>query len=293
MSPVPRTLGLLALAGVRSLPVVSALPGIGGRRAADLADLTLVLEHVRIDRERLAAYDRVCGFPLRDRLPATYPHTLAFALQLELLSDPTFPLAPVGLVHVRNRIVQHRAIDASEELVVSVRAADLRPHRRGRQFDLISEVRVDGEVVWEEVSTNLRIDRRGEEGEREPAGGAAPAEEQLRMVARWQLAGDLGRRYAAVSGDYNPIHIHPLSARLLGFPAAIAHGMWTQARSLAALGSLLPDRCVLQVAFKRPIVLPARVEFLLAPDGDGDLVSFAVRDARKLVPHLEGTARPL
>ena len=32
--------------------------------------------------------------------------------------------------------------------------------------------------------------------------------EDVAASAEWQLGGDLGRRYAAVSGDRNPIHMH-------------------------------------------------------------------------------------
>ena len=51
----------------------------------------------------------------------------------------------------------------------------------------------------------------------------------------WRLPGDLGRRYAAVSGDHNPIHLYPLTAKAFGFPRQIAHGMWSKARCVAAL----------------------------------------------------------
>ena len=54
-------------------------------------------------------------------------------------------------------------------------------------------------------------------------------------------ARDVGRAYAEVSGDHNPIHTSRIGARLFGFPRPIAHGMWTQARCLAALPSRLPD----------------------------------------------------
>ena len=53
------------------------------------------------------------------------------------------------------------------------------------------------------------------------------------------LAKDLGRRYAAISGDYNPIHLGALSAKLFGFKQAIAHGMWSKARCLAALDAVI------------------------------------------------------
>ena len=115
--------------------------------------------------------------------------------------------------------------------------------------------------------------------------------EEIAASAEWRLGGDLGRRYAAVSGDRNPIHMHSLSAKPLGFPGAIAHGMWTKARCLAALESRLPDAFAVEVRFRRPIVLPATVEFGSSAD-DGE-VEFAVRDSKRHTPHLDGRLGPV
>ncbi len=109
--------------------------------------------------------------------------------------------------------------------------------------------------------------------------------------AEWKLGGDLGRRYAGVSGDRNPIHMHSLTAKPLGFPSAIAHGMWTKARALAQLESRLPDSFEAEVRFRKPVLLPARVEF--ASPEEGEEILFAVRDAKKGTPHLDGRVRPL
>jgi acyl dehydratase len=84
----------------------------------------------------------------------------------------------------------------------------------------------------------------------------------------------------------NPIHIHPLSARLFGFPTAIAHGMWTKARCLAALDPRLPAGFSVEVEFKKPILLPATVEFSEGETAKG--IQFAVRGAGKGTPHLDG-----
>jgi acyl dehydratase len=110
-------------------------------------------------------------------------------------------------------------------------------------------------------------------------------------MAIWKVGGDLGRRYAAVSGDRNPIHMHSLTAKPLGFPSAIAHGMWTKARCLAALESRLPYAFEVDVRFRKPILLPGRVEF--ASSSQGDQIQFAVRDAKRGTPHLDGHLAPL
>ncbi|HWE31853.1 MAG TPA: MaoC/PaaZ C-terminal domain-containing protein [Solirubrobacteraceae bacterium] len=282
----PSMLGLFGRAGLAMIPGASRLPFLpGGSR--DIPPLTLALSEVSVDRERLAAYDRVCGFSLGDTLPPTYPHMLAFPLHLALMTDGSFPFGAIGLVHIENSITVRRPIGTGEPLSIRVWATALEPHPRGRQFTIRTEATVGDELVWDESSTNLKRGGGSSEGQRGER--SSDGREELPTTATWRLGGDLGRRYGSVSGDLNPIHVHALSARLFGFPTAIAHGMWTKARCLAALESRLPDRYTVEVAFKRPILLPATVAFgeagsVSEPDG----LRFGVRDARKGTPHLQG-----
>ncbi len=284
----PSMTALFARAGAAMIPGASKLPFVGGG-GRDVPDLTLRLTDASIDADRLSAYNRVCGFDLRDTVPATYPHILAVPLQLSLMTDSSFPFGAIGLVHISNRIVQHRPIRTAEKLQVEVRATPLKDHPRGKQFSLISEARVGDELVWEEVSTNLKRGA-GNNGGAAP-GADLPKAEDLPPSAIWTLGGDLGRRYGSVSGDLNPIHVHPLTARLFGFKSAIAHGMWTKARCLGALQAGLPDAFTVEVAFKKPIFLPGKVEFCeAAEEGAAFDVKFGVRDPRKGSSHLDGRA---
>jgi acyl dehydratase len=284
----PSILPLYARAAAPLIPGASRLPFLPGG-GGDIPEIELTLDGVRSDPEAVAAYDRVCGFPLRDHLPPTYPHVLAFPLHMAVMADGSFPFGAVGLVHLENRIVQRRPIGIGEELTLAVRPTPLRPHPKGRTFSLITEARAGEELAWESESTMLRRGKSGGEpkkfyGERTPeTDGERPTS------AEWRLPGDLGRRYAAVSGDRNPIHMHALTAKPLGFPAAIAHGMWTKARCLAALESRLPDAFTVDVNFKRPILLPGTVEF--GSQAEGERIDFFVRDAKKHTPHLEGSVK--
>jgi acyl dehydratase len=260
-----------------------------GGGGGDVPDQVLTRADVAVDPDRLAAYDRVCGFDLSDTLPATYPHMLAFPMQLALMTDGRFPLAAMGLVHIANAITVHRPLGAAERLSLRVWATPIEPHPRGRQFTVRTEARVGEELVWEESSTNLSRGKAA--GDDSGAPGAAPepeipSSEQLPATATWRCPGDLGRRYGSVSGDLNPIHMHALSARLFGFPSAIAHGMWTKARCLAALGPELPHAYTVAVAFRKPIRLPATVAF--AESAADATIAFGVRDAKRGIPHLDG-----
>ena len=104
----------------------AALPG----RGSGLPEDTLWRE-VSIDPEHLAHYAHVCGFTLRDELPPTYPHVLAFGLHMDLLAKA--PFSAVGVVHIANRIVQHRPLLLSEELTITARA-------NGRMFGYLVSV---------------------------------------------------------------------------------------------------------------------------------------------------------
>ena len=222
-------------------------------------DVRVSLAGVRVDVDDLAAYARVCRFRVSSTLPPTDPHLLAFPLQMVVMSGDRFPLPLLGAVHVANDITVTRSLDVDERLDVSVWAEGLRPHRRGRQVDLVSEVSVRGEVAWRGVSTYLS---RGPEHPDAPQNDP-PSLESLAGVTTgpvWRLGEGAGRSYASVSGDWNPIHVHALTARPLGFPTAIAHGMYSYARVLASLGPRLPDSGLTsRVWFRKPVRLPSTV----------------------------------
>jgi hypothetical protein len=289
LSGPPSMLPLFVRAGASLIPGASRLPFVGGG-GGDVPDEALTLSDVAIDRDRLAAYDRVCGFRLSDTLPPTYVHMLAFPLHLALMTSGSFPLPAIGLVHIANRIEQHRPLDAGERFSLRVWATPIYRHPRGRQFMIRTEARVGTELVWEEASTNLFRSRPPGGDESAPSPEGPPSSEALPAAATWKLPGDLGRRYGAVSGDLNPIHVHALTARLFGFPSAIAHGMWTKARCLAALDSELPSRFSVEVAFRRPILLPATVQFAESTPAHpaADAITFGVRDAERDTQHLDG-----
>ena len=274
-------------------------------RSVDVPDTQLVLADVAVDRDHLARYNRVCGFTLRDTLPPTFVHVLAFPLQMALMVEHPFPLSLAKLVHVRNHITQRRPVAAGECLVLTVRAENLRAHPKGAAVDLVADATADGEAVWHGVSTYLQrgsppsgastaaAATEGGDGASEPApaGGNDESEVPDDPAAVWRVPRDIGRRYAAVSGDYNPIHLNPLAAKLAGFPRTIAHGMWTKSRALSAIESRLPDACTVDVSFDKPIVLPVTIGFhTRARD---DVRAVAVRDLVRGRSHLRGQVRRL
>lgn len=222
------------------------------------------------------AYAAVCGLPRADVLPACFPDLLCRGLQLSVLTDPAFPVGLMGIVHARQRIEQRRPIRRDEALSGRSFVEGHQVVRNGGEFDLHSEVSSGGEVVWRGVTTILSRDLPGDGVKRERV---EPPAFVPRRSAAWRLPEDLGRRYAKVSGDVNPIHQYAWTAKLFGFKRAIIHGWWTLARCLAEM-DLQPGALDVSASFVAPVLLPSTAWFASGPVEAGE--AFEVRAGSKL-----------
>ena len=249
--------------------------------------LTARLLGVNTASHNLKRYRQVCGFKTGSHLPVTYPHVLAFPLHLKLLTEKSFPLPLLGLVHLRNTITQHRPIGTGENLDFVVSLGNTAKSDRGVEFDLITEAFAAGKLVWEEASTMLF---RQSAGESKSSGKKAPPElERYPNTESFKAAESIGRQYARVSGDSNPIHLHALSAKAFGFPRAIAHGMWTKAHALALLEQQKDWQSgsfSVSCQFKKPLFLPGTAQLNWQPGEAG--LDYQVLNAKGDAPHLTG-----
>jgi acyl dehydratase len=240
-----------------------------------------------VDPDKVKAFAHVCGFVPGSLLPPTYPHVLAFPLQMKLLTDKDFPFPLLGLVHLHNRISIRRPLGNVIKAQVSVRVGHLQPHAKGATFGVITQVEDALGLLWEQQSTMLC---RGVHIEGEIEAADEPSPLPMTELATWSAPADIGRQYAKVSGDYNPIHLSDSSAKLFGFPKAIAHGLWIKSRVLAALEDHLPTANVqVSVAFHKPVRLPSGVT--LSASAAGSHGQFRVEGEEGIV-HMVGSWRP-
>lgn len=266
--------------------VLSALPVVGAS-GDSLPDDTLVLRGLRVDPDNLAEYAKVCGLRFGDTLPLTYPFILTFPLVMKLMVSKGFPFSAVGSVHAENVIEQLRPISATEPLDLRVHAENMREHRKGLLVDLVTVVNVGRETVWRQTSTFLHQQRTSLSGEPKPE----PKDDEIPAVPTSTLRVDQKTidKYAAVSGDRNPIHVSSLGAKAFGFPKSIAHGMWTAATTLSMVEGRIPEKVTYSVRFGKPVLLPSSLSLYAQREGDGwDL---AVRHPKKQYPHLTATLR--
>lgn len=248
--------------------------------------LIATADSVKPKARMVKAYRRVCGGVASENLPICYPQVMVFPLHLHLMGHPDFPLAAMGMVHVSNKIEQYQAmpIDASYDVSVEINA--INETERGYEFDLITEFQdARGKLVWRAVTSILSRKSGGGSGAKKAPPEPKPS--SMPQLAEWVLKSNLGRRYAMVSGDVNPIHLTAPTAKLLGFKRAIIHGMWTLARSAADLPMDTEAPGVLNVEFKTPLFLPGKAR--LHGKALKTQYKFEVKDANNHKPILAGS----
>lgn len=278
--PKNGSLYVKAALGAIPLPLVSS-------RKPTIPDRQVRLDGVRVDPDHLAAYCRATGLRFGDELPLTYPFILTFPLVMKLVVQRDFPFVAVGAVHAENLIERTRAISVSEPLDIRAHVENLREHPKGLLVDAISEISVGREQVWRQVTTFLHQQRTSLSGGPKPE--PKPEEVPPPPLRTFRVDQQTINRYAAASGDRNPIHTSALGAKAFGFPRSIAHGMWSAAAILGVVEGRVPDETAYAVKFGKPVLLPATVNVYADRIDQGwDL---ALLHPTKGYPHLTATLR--
>ncbi|WP_230029765.1 MaoC/PaaZ C-terminal domain-containing protein [Massilia sp. Bi118] len=186
----------------------------------------------RIDLEQVARYRSGLGFG-GTRIPLTYYYLLAQRAHLATMLGAAFPFRLVGAIHVDNTLragvqpVTGRPLELATEVRIEPPSANGAVHAV-----LDTQATQDGQLVFACSSTYLVARGKRSGGGPRASATAAPA---LASVSAWRLSAASGRHYAALSGDWNPIHLWRWSARLMGLKAPIIHGMHTLGRACAEL----------------------------------------------------------
>ena len=213
-----------------------------------------------VSANKLAAYRRVCGGSSDESVvPLLYPHTLLGSAHLLMLSHKAFPLGSVGMLHLRNHVVRYRPFRIDESWDMTCRIARQWTVEKGLEFDFDSTVSIGQQIVWRSVSTFLKHGSPlGQVEESVLADLFVSLCDESTDSKTYKVPSNIGKQYARITGDYNPIHVSHLAAKLFGFKRTIAHGMWSVARVLNDLPDI-DDPVRLDVAFKGPMFVSSNM----------------------------------
>lgn len=242
-----------------------------GRKEARTAEgpqaVPAVRESVRVDAAGNARFCAAVHADPGENAHLGYLHALTFRPTMRMMSASEFPLPLLGLVHLENRAEAPAPVPCGTDAVLVSRVVEFGQHRRGRTVLVRAEIQDEqgGVLFWDEslyLHKSPSASGGGEKGSASSRPAASPPQEHPRgkevLVGKWRVEPETGRKYAAASGDLNPIHLSSASARLFGMPSSIAHGMYCAARALGQM-TRHPDRGLWEVAFGRPVRLPSTV----------------------------------
>ncbi|WP_457551082.1 MaoC/PaaZ C-terminal domain-containing protein [Desulfobacula sp.] len=252
----------------------------------------IILNSYVPDKNLISNYRKVCSFSENrpDLIPISYLQTLFIGLLGKFITSPFFPISPLGLIHIFQSFEQKRSVAVDEILDLACTLDSIKKTQKGIETCFTLEVMSKGRLVWQGISIFFT---------RNPIKKRTPSkkiqEDFLEKKETIRVPSGTGRKYAGVSGDYNPHHLYTVLAKLFGFKKAIAHGMWSLARVVASLDKEfgIHDFAMVEAAFKLPIFMPATTtlgyENQYDPKNqDTTIVRFELRDKQKELPHLKG-----
>lgn len=255
--------------------------------------IELTVKQVKLSAAHLQRYRDTCNVPASTRMPPAYLHTVAMPLHMQLFIAEEFPVKVLGLIHLRNTIRAYRDVPLDTPLTLTVHFDTMRLTDIGQEYDFTTRYAVDGEVIWEEVSTMFaRGNTQPKEGSKRPSIERSTHPANGTKTDTLEIAENTGWRYARVSGDFNPIHLTARTAQMFGFKQAVAHGMWSMGRCLGSAASDLPDgRIQVDTQFKLPVYLPSQALARTWPVDSGVDVAMCTPRGDRL--HLAMQVRPI
>lgn len=235
--------------------------------------------------QAITSYSKEVGFNVKDEVPLPFPFATSLPLIAPIIEHHKYPIkAFASIVHIKQTIQQLRPIKMTESIVKKAIMEGGTNTDRGSELASTVELYSNKELVANGTSTFLIVKKRGAPAPQTPLG------ENPTKTYEFKVSAKQGLRYAAVSGDYNPWHLYPFTAKFFGFKTAIAHGFWAVAKCLAEIQDHLPKYPLsFEVEWKRPVFQPSSVVLQEYVSENGNKIQFQLWSADKQHLHLQGT----
>jgi acyl dehydratase len=266
-----------------------------GEHVANASEMSGTFKSAGFNREQLQRFSQAFGGFVSE-VPLSVMYCLAQRVHLAQMLDEQFPWPAPGLVHVSNSLQQHAAIKINQGFTMqaNIQLPARGPSvsaRRLRPVFAVEFWQADQHVASCLSEYQVRPKNSAPRGSkpREQKQASGPPGEQWQRLSSWSLDGATGRHYARLSGDFNPIHLHPLLSRWFGFDQPIIHGMYMVARAQAEIerhsGRAMQR---IDVEFKRPVALPASICLWQQAELDGVQGGYQIYGADDHLQRLEG-----
>jgi hypothetical protein len=191
---------------------------------------------LRITERHLRDFYEICHLSALPFLHILYPLTLCYPYMMRILCRREMPFSLFKILNTRTSITMFRGIRSEEVFDIDCYNAPVRIISKGLEADIVSEVRVGGEKVWQNITTYFLRGGFGQGEKSYTLPRLAPIVDAP-VIKEWYLPAEDRFRFARVSGDTNGLHYGALYARMQGFKRDFAQPI----RIVAECVSSLPD----------------------------------------------------
>lgn len=280
----------------------------------------IVRKEIRINSAHCERYNKAVNWKLgiASVIHPNYLQVLTLPMQLEMMISEPFPFKPMGLVHLANHIEVNYLPEQNAKLFLQTSFDGLTWHKNGWVLALLSEGFVNGKLAISATSyylsrqrhahvnknTDLTNKVNSDEANLKTKGAQKNASDMPiinELLSPFDISCDMnfplgiGRQYARVSGDFNPIHLTRWTAKLMGFKQAIAHGMYSKALCISLVlkqemesrkGALAQTPMQFSTQFIQPIYLPTSCKLNINRYADQIDFSLTSKSRSKAREHL-------
>lgn len=274
----------MAIEPIQITKAPSALPfyakalvkGTHYQEGRPLPQLQCQWQNFQFPQDKLEAYRRCCHYPPGVSIPLLFPHSFLGPVHLLLMTHPRFPLKLMGAIHSRNHLIQYEPLFVSRHYDTTLAVISQRRRPQGLEFDLETKITHKDKLVWHSLSVYLVRMKLKEEDPESPLNQHINKLNQGKITHEFAIPKGVGKQFAMITGDINPIHMSRLLAKAFGFKRDLAHGMWSVGRVFNYFKHIDPKRPLrFDVAFKGPMYLgdKATLKEPDAPNGAFELYS--------------------
>jgi hypothetical protein len=250
----------------RSMPV----------RGQSLSAVKWSIDEFMFEPQQLDRYRQCFNFS-EDSIPLSFLFVATQRVQLSYLSQKSLSIKLLGLVHVSIEFEQHALLDPSAAYQVEVSLGEQCWSEKGLQFDLVVNFVNEQKIVAGFVSRYIQITNKTSGKPRPRQNEIAQQSSDWTTVKEISFSSRVGRDYASISKDYNPIHLTPWLSKWFGFKRPIVHGMYSVAVILSA--QKRQQLCRASFRFTKPILMPNSATLL----ADGSRWALLLEDDRTAV----------
>jgi acyl dehydratase len=206
--------------------------------------------------------------------PPMFAVVVTWLSVISAMTDPELHADLLRLLHSAQDIEFLAPIRPGDSIISTGRIASIETHQNGESMALELEARnARGEFINRTVFTSFIRGRRAAAAFAQPKADDAIVRGAAQITVAQTIDRDQTSRYAAASGDLNPIHADVNVAQMAGLPGIIVHGLCTMAFTAKVMVDHLADGDPtrlkrLAVRFSRPVFPGDTISTKVWPVGD-------------------------